>query len=67
MVFTQIFSNANASIESTLAALDKIDTAAVSKVSALQVTRVFRSLNVLFHLVGCLRAHRVRTDVCCCW
>lgn len=66
-VLAQIFSNANASIESTLAALDKIDAAAVSKVSAFQVTRVFRSLNILLHSVGCLRAHRVRTDVRCCW
>ncbi|KAG8215156.1 Metalloenzyme, LuxS/M16 peptidase-like protein [Butyriboletus roseoflavus] len=50
----KIFSNANASIESTLTALDKVDAAAVSKASAFQITCGLRSLNVSFHLVGCL-------------
>ena len=40
-VFPQIFSNADASIESTLATLDKVDAATVSKVSAFRITRVF--------------------------
>ena len=31
---SQIFSNTNTTIESTLAALDKVDAAAISKVSA---------------------------------